>query len=742
MAVETVLQWIGTIIVEGEPVTTPMAIYNDIGGLVGYGSVKTGLLSNGTAAQCTALATGGGAGATTTGLGLLAVDVGAAGAAIAPALGVLAGVGLYNLAPDFWADVNNRLRQAGKTIGNKVIAFVNGDGKTCFDEETLDIYKDALLEAEVFQGEAIFPEYSVVSTPQTSNLGLVSLYRRCLSEVSSASSGTIDYYSDEAKGQVLGLLAEYDGKVGYGVSNPMGPDTAGGSLIRIYFTDQGTTPPSIGSTGPYINILAGYQPSMGIVAITSARVVSSGYRLGRNGWQGTETVVTPGGTTNIYVSSAGASMSQPNLQPDATYPTPTRTVPETYPGWSPIIIVPEQEPVYPVEIPMPATPQLPAQNPDPLENPDDYDRWLVETLPIPQLSEDPVPVPTPDPDPSPILTPPDNPTIVTVDDNPIDPNIPPTPNIDPVVPYIPGTVQSTALFTVYNPSIAQLNSLGAYLWSTSILELLERIWQNPLEGIISLRQIYTAPEVGTARNIILGNLDSQVPAPVVTSQFKRFSCGSVTISEKNRNVTDYSPYASVHIYLPFIGIMGLDVDEVMNSTIEIQYCVDVYTGTCLAELYVTRSPDVTVPKILYTFSGNCSQTIPLTSADTVGLLGSLASLSAAAIGTVAGGGAVSAAAGVGIGHSLSHEMLHIGHSGSLSANAGIMGQKKPYVIIGRRHGYDANAYNEIYGYPVNKTVYLGNCGGFTRIKAINLQSSATEQEKTEIKTLLQNGVIL
>ena len=87
-------------------------------------------------------------------------------------------------------------------------------------------------------------------------------------------------------------------------------------------------------------------------------------------------------------------------------------------------------------------------------------------------------------------------------------------------------------------------------------------------------------------------------------------------------------------------------------------------------------------------------------------------------------------------------MFHISHSGNISANAGIMGQKKPYLIIGRRHCYDANNYNSIYGFPANKTIKLGNHSGYAKVKKCFLKTTATQPEHDEIIKLLTDGIIL
>ena len=140
--------------------------------------------------------------------------------------------------------------------------------------------------------------------------------------------------------------------------------------------------------------------------------------------------------------------------------------------------------------------------------------------------------------------------------------------------------------------------------------------------------------------------------------------------------------------------------------------------------------------------GNCSQQLPLTSGDAKGVLGALIGAAGAGL-SIASGGEFGVMAGARmITSNIARGMLHVGHSGNLSANAGIMGQKKPYLIINRERPYTANSYNKFYGYPANKTVFLGNCTGFVRVKAIHLQTKATENEKNEIVELLKEGVIM
>ena len=437
------------------------------------------------------------------------------------------------------------------------------------------------------------------------------------------------------------------------------------------------------------------------------------------------------------------------LQDDAKLPD-GRPIPQIYPGWLPWeypVTVPSTDlpTVYPVKYPGiapdPYPTQEPAQDPQPEPAPDIVPA-ITPSFPLPEPSPEPQPTPTPDPDPQPEPDPIPEPIEPTPQPDPINPNPDPTPS--PAVPVapLPSTVSSNKLFTVYNPSASELNALGAYLWDSSIIASIRDIWQNPLDGIISLIQVYATPSTSGSHNIILGFLDSGVSANVVSTQFVTVDCGSVSIPENKFNATDYAPYTSLHLYLPFIGIVELDTNECMNSTINVKYEIDVYTGTCLATVSVTRTEDMPNSPILYTYSGNCSQQIPLTSGNATGMLTALIGGITAGL-SVASGGGLGVVAGAAIaGQSLTHEMFHVSHSGNISANAGIMGQKKPYLIIGRRHGYDANNYSSLYGFPANKTIVLGNHSGYVKVKHCFLKTSATQPEHDEIMALLRNGVIL
>lgn len=327
---------------------------------------------------------------------------------------------------------------------------------------------------------------------------------------------------------------------------------------------------------------------------------------------------------------------------------------------------------------------------------------------------------------------------VYIEDEDYKPIVPNPPS--PPTPIDPGGGTggtSDRLWSVYNPTLAELNDLGSYLWSNNIIDILQKFLQNPMDAVISLHKVYCTPPVSGRENIALGYLDSGVETNVVSNQFVTIDCGYIEVPEYFSDARDYdSPYTTVETYLPFVGIVRLKTPDIIGGKVQIVYTVDLYSGACLCKIFVTKRG---VKQLLYNYSGNCSMQIPLTGSDRTRLLSG--ALHGATTGAFAGGGigaVVGAVAGAWMGGT------SIDRSSMFSANAGCMGVKKPYLIITRKYSYDAGYYNKFYGYPSNITVNLGTCRGFTKVKSVHIENilRATDNEKTLIETILKQGVIV
>jgi len=735
-----VLNNVFDVIEGGQAATATGEVIADNGAKIFDIATKEVIASNGSAAEVAevvSVAEGTTAG-TTAGAGILAMDVGAAGAAIAPALGIAAGFGLYNLAPEFWTNVSNQLVNAGQTVKGKVQALLMPDGSTAFSKETIEIFKNALLNGGAFDGVLNPAPYTPLTTENPTgvirgfaglSLGMVNkMIKLC----------PIKYTFTDSVATNLNTFINNNLNKPFKISlnKVVNSDFQGWSPFSIVVYDLNVGDTVDRSVSYYTNIFStfGFHYAGQTTCQLSDSRVNNDERNSINFFGFDET-----DTSDLAYNSINSTLIS-TTQPDATLPSasPFET---TYPNWLPWEFpqgLPSELPdYYPVSIPTPDITQDPSQSGENAADSqlDKLIELLFNSLPEPDPQIEPDPDAGIDPDPEPATQP--NP-----DPNPPDPNPPlPTPSAGVPLPTVE-TTRADRMFTVYNPTDTEVNNLGAFLWTSSIIEQIKKLWDDPMQAIISFHKIYGTPTVGSSREIVLGYIESGVNAAVVTSQFCEVDCGSVTVPELNKNATSYSPFTSLHIYLPFVGIMELDTNECMNATLHVKYRIDVYTGTCIAMIYVSRTPDLPTEQMLYSFSGNASQQLPLTSSSFGGAVSALLGLAGAGV-AVASGGALGVAAGaVSAAHSLTQEMVHINRSGGLSANAGILAPRKPYLILSRQYSSDANGYAGFYGYPSNKTVYIGNCNGYIKCKDVIFRGSCTQAEAEEIESLLKSGVYI
>ena len=681
----------------------------------------------------------------TAGAGVVTMSIADAAAAVAPALGVAAlgvagGFALYNLAPEFWTNLSNELTGQGQTVNGKVVGLMTPDGTTALSLDTINIIKNALINANAFQstvdeltnfdvdGLTISPSVYCYTFPQgTGTFQYVTCPWKIITNGHTYTEFSVGV---ESPSRIVKLLAIPFNDTTFDIM------IVSNTSEQIYFNYK--------CDGSMASSAKGFdQFSYNQRTVYYSRPSTSGLV----GWDDMNGLVqgwfstSPNNIGEIaYAALYGEMTGNAPIQPNATLPQPNVSINITYPDWLPLEF-PDTLPVempdyYPVSMPSEGITQDPAQQ-GANETSTQLNKLIeliFQSLPenAPQIEPDPDPSPEPEPEPE--LAPP------SPEPNPPDPNPPvPTPIGTIPIPTL-DTTSADRMFTVYNPTDGNVNSLGAFLWTSNVIEQIKKLWDDPMQAIISFHKIYGAPTVGSSQEIVLGYIESGVSAPVVTSQFCDVDCGSVTVPELLNNATSYAPFTSLHIYLPFIGIMELDTNECMKATLHVKYRIDVYTGTCVALIYVSRNPDLTNEQVLYTFSGNASQQLPLTSSSFGGAISALLGLAGAGV-AVASGGALGVAAGaVSAAHSLTQEMVHINRSGGLSANAGILGSRTPYLILSRQYCSDANGYAGFYGYPSNKTVYIGNCNGYIKCKDVIFRGSCTQAEAEEIESLLKSGV--
>lgn len=325
-----------------------------------------------------------------------------------------------------------------------------------------------------------------------------------------------------------------------------------------------------------------------------------------------------------------------------------------------------------------------------------------------------------------------------------DPSIPPQNPVDvgtgetptPIAP----TGDGSALWSVYHPTQGQVDQFGAWLWTGNIITQIQQVLQNPMEGIITLHKVFATPVDSGTGTIVVGRLDSNVASATVNQQYVTVDCGHVDCMEYFSNVFDYSPYTNVSLYLPFIGIVPLNTEDIMRSTIQVTYGVDVFTGACLAMVEVTRDGNTIN---MYQYAGVASVEYPLTGSVHSGLITGLLGIAGSVAATVATGGVAAPAVIASVGGLASASASHNARAGGFSGNAGAMGIKKPYLIIERPQTKIAETFPELAGYPTNYSCKLNECSGHVVVRHAHIEGiNATDSELSKISSILISGVIV
>lgn len=354
------------------------------------------------------------------------------------------------------------------------------------------------------------------------------------------------------------------------------------------------------------------------------------------------------------------------------------------------------------------------------------------------------------------------------------------------IPSLPTLSATKAGFvTLYKPTLQELINLAQFLWSDNPLEWISKYFNNPMDIIVGLGIVpVDAPANGTSQPSA-GTIVYDEYLHFYDSQYYEHSCGSIEVNEYWGSALDYAPYTKCDIYLPYIGVRSLNVDEIMGHTVGVVYHVDLYGGAIVAFVTVDGS-------VRYQFSGNCMQQVPVNASNYDSLVQNLVSL-ACVVGTgVAAAGAAGAAAAVGeeaatIGAGeLSHgaavakgltssqysDVRALGfkewaaegggkalanctvssimsakptveRTGSVSATTGQLALQTPFIILTRPNQSLPVNYKHYGGYPSNITARLGDLSGFTVVDSIRINDlAATEPELVEIYSLLKKGVII
>ena len=699
--------------------------------------------------------------------GLLSMSLPTWVAAAAPLLGVAVGVGLYELSPELWTKISQKLLPFCYEDSQAMPVVTDEDGNTFIDKEAVEALKQ-VFEEEGVGSDATKHTYDASWAPAEG----------VLSSTSNTVEGDGYAYKTWTGCDIVVGKQGNDSSTAYFFSREptivYGLDRNG----NVVETKRVETPATTINGTPYYRGAASTYGThrwtvFNDISLTEQQFATIlydgtsteiGYQDGTSRWQGQAVDVSTLPVTQVYTDPSDATKTRDYI-PVALPTQPGESV-DAEENPDPTTNADPEEQISPYI--MPTIPE--EQYPEGSESEGEQGEELDKNAPIP------IPVPNPNNQTDPQANPteePEQPPQKLVDlIPPIDAGNIPKPNMpgigDPL--NVDGGVGG--LVSVYNPTYAELQAFAQWLWVTYADATIDKIWNNPFDGVISLHELYATPNKGARKNIKSGFLVSPVSSITIPNRYSEINCGTAIFPEYWGNYLDYSPYSKALCYLPFIGIVELNVDDIVGHAVNITYRVDSYSGAVIAMLTCAKAGSNAV---LYQFSGNCSVQMPIAggtqaaikaaqisagayqnayhTAGLAGLLGGmLGGLGSLLTGSI--GGAISQAIG-GVGSYATNQAFgqanytsqtvgaksSVQHSGQFGESFGAMGAKRPYMIIKRPVQVVVQNYQDEYGYQAHKYVTIGECEGYLRCRGVHVQSArATDSEKHAIEQMLMEGV--
>lgn len=362
---------------------------------------------------------------------------------------------------------------------------------------------------------------------------------------------------------------------------------------------------------------------------------------------------------------------------------------------------------------------------------------------------------------------------------------------------------NTGFTRIYNPTLSQVQDLANYLWTdesviNTIWNHVKQFFEDPMQAIIGFNLVPCAVPDAGSKEFALMFIKTGVTMNVAANQFVDVECGSVELKRYYGSALDQSPYTKVSCFLPFIGVVSLNTDEVMGTTLSVRYRIDIVSGSCVAKILVDNN-------VLYQYSGHCAINIPISSSDFSSYVSAAISVAKLSIGYGLAGafddlgltqdpvsqtsttstltttesntvrnpstgrqitsgtktttqvleeqkdttttkasydGLTPANVANTVGQIMGSKP-HVEHSGSFNGNTGYLGVRRPYLIIERPNMCLPENYQSLNGFPSMITMLLGECKGYTRVQQVQLtgMQGASINEQSEIQSFLKSGVI-
>lgn len=304
----------------------------------------------------------------------------------------------------------------------------------------------------------------------------------------------------------------------------------------------------------------------------------------------------------------------------------------------------------------------------------------------------------------------------------------------------------------YTMTTAQMQSFSQELYDQNFIQLIQDQFTNSKDSLISCMWLPVTGIGGASTPIHIGRETMTATGGHISDRVISFNSGLTTIgfgtgsggAGAAMTYLEKAPYCSGLLYLPFVGIVSLDMDILaFTKNLQLDGYVDILTGDIVYNVKYGAFRTST-------YNGNIATKIPISSAgfDAVGVAtGSITTIGGvvAAIVGVATGGSALAGLGVAAGGAMGaaksaefHTMINGGNSSAVGAQLGL--NPVAYIVQNLPAEDNLTAFKAQHGMPYCKVGTVSACGGYVQCHNASVSIPGDGEEQGAVNAMLNTGI--
>lgn len=299
----------------------------------------------------------------------------------------------------------------------------------------------------------------------------------------------------------------------------------------------------------------------------------------------------------------------------------------------------------------------------------------------------------------------------------------------------------------------QFNQLKDILYNDdeSFIDNLKKgltMYQNPIDAVIDCFYMPISPTLFITDEVV-GNVNfGSCSVPV--SNWRLMKTNNTLQEMFSVQLDSYIMYkdfrdyfCNIYLYLPYVGVVSVDTDKVIYSNLICKCFMDVRTGTIKYWLFADTT-------LIGDYTGCVHVSIPLTNTDLSGWVSekfngvsNIVGGTASVVGGVALPNAVAVSGGVmsasmGVVDLIKPPKKQV--SGNSSPSASVLDPTHCYLLIEKPQFIYPSNITSKYGRPDNSVGRVQDYSGYLVCDNVDIETSAPQNIKDEIISLLQSGI--